>query len=150
VLTIKRLATPVVSTTDFFIALGCAIGAQDCEPADIGGRLAEGLLENTPGACCLRGGCCRHNRRPLSIVASSAIPILTTAIPAVTREIVSARTSPLLALGPGFQYLPCHRGGHPRFLSWDSPYLLVIRIRTNKFRFGQMLLTELVSREIRK
>jgi hypothetical protein len=37
--------------------------------------------------------------------------------------------------------------GYPRFGDWDSPYLLLILIQTNKSRFGEMRPTELVSGE---
>ena len=40
--------------------------------------------------------------------------------------------------------------GCPRFGNWDSPSLLLIIIQTNKSRFGDMLLTELVSGETGK
>jgi len=48
----------------------------------------------------------------------------------------------LFTIGP--VYTP---RGHPRFLSWDSPYRLVIPIRTNEARFGDLLLMELVAVE---
>jgi hypothetical protein len=38
-----------------------------------------------------------------------------------------------------------HPGASPHIASWDSPYLLIILIRTSKSRFGDVLLTELVS-----
>jgi len=38
-------------------------------------------------------------------------------------------------------------GVPPRFLSWDSLYLLLVLIQTNKSRFGDMQLTKLVSGE---
>jgi hypothetical protein len=38
-----------------------------------------------------------------------------------------------------------HPGASPHIASWDSPYLLIILIRTSKSRFGDMSFTELVS-----